>query len=77
VAVQGVATLTDYAEVGRLLQAAPGVRSVDVFEASGTAVTFSVRVRGGSPALDKALGSSGHFTASAAGDGRLHYEYRP
>jgi hypothetical protein len=77
VAVEGAATLTDYAEIGRLLQAAPGVRSVDVAEAAGTAVTFSVRVRGGSAALDKALASSGHFAAAAAGDGRLHYEYRP
>jgi hypothetical protein len=77
VAVEGVTALTDYAEVGRLLQAAPGVRSVDVVEASGAAVTFSVRVRGGSSALDKALGSSGHFAATGSGDARLHYEYRP
>jgi hypothetical protein len=77
VAVEGVAALADYAQVGRLLQLAPGVRSVDVFEASGTAVTFSVRVGGGSPALDKALGTSGHFAATPSGDGRLHYEYRP
>lgn len=76
VAVEGVSTLSDYAEVGRLLQGAPGVRSVDVFEASGTDVTFSVRVGGGSTALDKALGSSGHFAAAASADGRLHYEYR-
>jgi hypothetical protein len=77
VAVAGVTALTDYAQVGRLLQAVPGVRSVDVVEASDTAVTLSVRVRGGPPALDKALGSVGHFTASASADGRLHYEYRP
>jgi hypothetical protein len=77
VAVEGVTALTDYAQVGRLLQAAPGVRSVDVVEAAGTAVTFSVRVRGGSSALDKALAASGHFAAAAAGDSRLHYAYRP
>jgi Uncharacterized protein conserved in bacteria (DUF2066) len=77
VAVEGLRGLTDYAQVGRLLQAAPGVRSVDVVEAAGSAVTFSVRVRGGSPALDKALASSGHFAAAASGDARLHYEYRP
>jgi len=77
VAIEGVTTLTDYAQVGRLLQAAPGVRSVDVVEAGGTAVTFSVHVRGGSPALDKALAAAGHFSASGAGDARLHYEYRP
>jgi hypothetical protein len=77
VAVDGVTGLTDYAEVGRLLQGVPGVRSVDVFEANGAAITFSVRVRGGSPVLDKALAASGHFAAAAAGDGRLHYEYHP
>lgn len=77
VVVDGVTALTDYAEVGRLLQGAPGVRSVDVVEANGAAITFSVRVRGGSPVLDRSLAGSGHFAAAAAGDGRLHYEYRP
>jgi hypothetical protein len=77
VAVEGVTALPDYAQLGRLLQAVPGVRSVDVVEAAGSAVTFSVRVRGGSLALDKALASSGHFAAAASADARLHYEYRP
>jgi len=40
-------------------------------------VTFSVRVRGGSPALDKALAASGHFTAGATGGSRMQYTYRP
>ena len=39
--VDGAATLADYAQIGRLLQGAPGVRSVDVVEATGTMVTFS------------------------------------
>ncbi|HEY4873381.1 MAG TPA: DUF2066 domain-containing protein [Steroidobacteraceae bacterium] len=77
VEVDGVSTLADYAQVGRLLQGAPGVRSVDVAEASGTMVTFSVRVRGGSPVLDKALAASGHFTAGATGGSRMQYTYRP
>jgi hypothetical protein len=77
VVIDGVAALADYAQVGRLLQAAPGVRSVNVAEASGTTVTFSVRVRGGSPALERALAASGHFAAGAAGTPRLQYTYRP
>jgi hypothetical protein len=72
-----VTALTDYAQVGRLLQGAPGVRSVDVVEATGTMVTFSVRVRGGSPVLDRALAASGHFVSGAAGGSRLQYTYRP
>ena len=77
VEIDGVSALADYAQVGRLLQGAPGVRSVDVAEASGTMVTFSVRVRGGGPALDKALAASGHFTAGATGGSRMQYTYRP
>jgi hypothetical protein len=77
VEIDGVAALADYAQVGRLLQGAPGVRSVNVAEASGTTVTFSVRVRGGSAALDRALASSGHFVAAAPGATRLQYTYRP
>jgi hypothetical protein len=77
VEVDGVAALGDYAQVGRLLQAVPGVRSVNVAEASGTMVIFSVRVRGGGPALDKALGASGRFVSGAPGGARLQYAYRP
>jgi len=40
-------------------------------------VIFSVRVRGGSPALDRALAASGHFAPGTAGAGRLQYSYRP
>ena len=79
VEVDNVPSLADYAQVGRLLQGAPGVRAVNVSEASGTRVTFSVRVRGGGAALDKALGASGHFAAAgASATGHLlQYTYRP
>jgi hypothetical protein len=75
--VDAVASLGDYAQVSRLLQAAPGVRHVDVVEAHGTTVAFSVRVRGGSPVLDRTLAASGHFAPAVADSARLHYEYRP
>ena len=75
--VDGAATLADYAQIGRLLQGAPGVRHAELVEAHGTTVAFNVRVRGGSPVLDRALAASGHFVPAAAGGARLHYEYRP
>jgi uncharacterized protein len=77
VEVDGVPTLSDYAQVGRLLQGAPGVRAVNVAEANGARVIFNVRVRGGGPALDQALAASGHFAAAASGTGHLQYSYRP
>jgi hypothetical protein len=77
VEVDGVATLSEYAQVGRLLQGAPGVRAVNVAEANGTRAVFNVHVRGGGPALEQALGASGHFAAAAAATGHLQYTYRP
>ena len=76
VRVTGVQTLADYAVVTRLLAAAGGVRRVDVTEAEGAAVTFRVMVRGGSAALDQALGNSGQLVRSGASGGRLVYELR-
>jgi hypothetical protein len=77
VQVNGVATLADYATVGRLLDGVPGVRRVNVAEASGAAVTFSVFVRGGAEAVDRALSASPRLTRSGSADGRLVYSYRP
>ena len=77
VQVNGVATLADYATVGRLLDGVPGVRRVNVAEASGAAVTFSVFVRGGAEAVDRALSASSRLTRSGSADGRLVYSYRP
>jgi hypothetical protein len=77
VQVNGVATLADYATVGRLLDGVPGVRRVNVAEANGSAVTFSVFVRGGADAVDRALSASSRLTRSGSADGRLVYSYRP
>src|SRR5689334_14317130 len=54
VQVTGIATLVDYATVGRLLGAVEGVRRVDVIEAEDATVTFRVLVRGGSAAVERA-----------------------
>jgi hypothetical protein len=77
VQVNGVATLADYATVGRLLDGVPGVRRVNVAEANGAAVTFSVFVRGGAEAVDRALSTSSRLTRSGSAEGRLVYSYRP
>jgi hypothetical protein len=77
VQVNGVSTLADYATVGRLLDGVPGVRRVNVAEASGAEVTFSVFVRGGVEAVDRALSASSRLTRSGSADGRLVYSYRP
>ena len=77
VQVNGVASLADYATVGRLLDGVPGVRRVNVAEASGSEVTFSVFVRGGAEAVDRALSASSRLTRAGSADGRLVYSYRP
>ena len=79
VQIAGVTTLNDYAAVSRLLEGIPGARRVSVAEVNGGAATFSVLVRGGSEAVDRALSSSGRLTrAGAAGGGaQLVYEFKP
>jgi hypothetical protein len=78
VQVGGVSTLSDYAAVTRLLEGIPGTRRVQLAEASGGAATFSVLVRGGAEAVDRALSGSARLArAGASGGAQLMYEYRP
>lgn len=78
VQVGGVSTLNDYAAVSRLLEGIPGTRKVTLAEVNGGAATFSVLVRGGVEAVDRALGNSSRLTrAGSGGSGQLAYEYRP
>ncbi|HEU4626311.1 MAG TPA: DUF2066 domain-containing protein [Steroidobacteraceae bacterium] len=78
VQVGGVATLNDYAAVSRLLEGIPGTRRVNLSEVNGGAATFTVLVRGGAEAIDRALSNSGRLTRAGAGSGgQLVYEYRP
>ena len=76
IAVDGVASLVDYANVGRLLDAVPGVRNVDLEEAISSTVTFRVLVRGGADGLAQQLTGSTQLTRVGAGGGRLQYQYR-
>jgi hypothetical protein len=78
VQVGGVSTLNDYAAVSRLLEGIPGTRRVNLAEVNGGAATFSVLIRGGAEAVDRALSSSGRLArAGTSGGGQLIYEYRP
>jgi hypothetical protein len=77
VEINGVANLTDYANVQRLLESAPGVRRVNVSAASGNVVMFDVVARGGGDALGHALTGTSHLAQQEASSARLAYQYRP
>jgi hypothetical protein len=77
VQVAGVATLNDYAAVGRLLESIPGQKRVSLTESNGTTATFSVLVRGGADTVDRALGNSARLSRAGAQNGQLLYTYRP
>ena len=79
VEIDGVASLTDYANVQRMLESAPGVRGANIVRAAGNAVTFDITARGGSDALDHALSGSAKLvkgTGSSSG-APLVYQYHP
>lgn len=75
--IDGVTSLTDYANVQRMLEAVPGVRGANVVQASGAGVTFDVTARGGADALDRALAGSARLVRSGAANARLLYQYHP
>jgi hypothetical protein len=77
VQVGGVTTLNDYAAVSRLLESIPGTRRVSISEANGGTVTFSILVRGGPEAVDRALSGSTRLARAGAANAQLVYEYRP
>ena len=77
VEVNGVVNLTDYANVQRLLESAPGVRRVNVSAASGNVAMFDVVARGGGDALSHALSGTSHLAQQEASSARLAYQYRP
>jgi hypothetical protein len=77
VEISGVATLSDYANVQRMLEAVPGVRGANIDRAGGNSVTFDITARGGSEAIDHALAGSAHLVRAETSYGRLQYQYRP
>jgi hypothetical protein len=75
--IDGVANLTDYANVQRMLEAVPGVRGANIVRAAGNAITFDITARGGSDALDHALAGSSHLARAGSSNGPLVYDYHP
>jgi len=77
VQIDGVANLSDYANVQRMLEAVPGVRGANIVRAAGNAVTFDITARGGSDALDHALAGSSRLARAGSSNGPLVYDYHP
>ena len=77
VEVEGVGSLTDYANVQRLLESIPGVRGANLLRAGGNAVTFDITARGGSEALDRALAGSARLVRAGGSNAPLVYQYHP
>jgi hypothetical protein len=77
VQIDGVAGLSDYASVERILQSVPGVRRARIAEVQGTQAVFELTVRGGAEALDRALSGSTRLARSSASNGTLVYLYHP
>jgi hypothetical protein len=77
VEIEGVRTLADYAAVGRLLQATPGVRRANLLEADRGSVTFAVTVRGGAAGLEQALAGQPHLAHTGTSGGRTLFRYQP
>ena len=77
VEIDGVASLTDYANVQRMLEGVPGVHGANIVRAAGNSVTFDVTARGGSDALDHALSTSSRLVRSGASGSPVVYQYHP
>jgi hypothetical protein len=77
VEIEGVTTLTDYANVERTLESLPGARRANVAGARGNVIVFDVVARGGSDAVSHALSGSTHLVRTDASSAQLTYQYRP
>ena len=77
VEIDGLNNLNDYAVVERMLEGMPGSRRASVVEARGSSASFSVTVRGGLDAIDRALTASGRFVRSGASGSRAVFQFKP
>jgi hypothetical protein len=75
--IDGLNSLTDFAEAQRMLESMPGTRRADVVEAAGSSASFDVTVRGGVDAIEHALTGSGRFVRSGVAGSRPVFQYRP
>jgi hypothetical protein len=76
VTVTGIDGLSTYAGAMRALDAAEGVRSVQLVEAAGDRVVFRLAARGDAATLARAIGARRDLVPVADGGG-LSYQYRP
>jgi hypothetical protein len=78
VEVEGVPSLKEYARAADVLAEAPGVRGVQLAEATGSRATFSVLTRGGADALLTALAGNTSLTRmDPTAGGNLAFRLRP
>jgi hypothetical protein len=77
VRIDGVAGLTAYASVTRVLQSTPGVRRANIVSADATGVSFDVTVRGGAAGLEQALANSPRFMRTSPAGAPAVYRYQP
>ncbi|HEU4778783.1 MAG TPA: DUF2066 domain-containing protein [Steroidobacteraceae bacterium] len=78
VEIEGVPTLKQYARAAEILSEAPGVRGVQLAEASGSRATFSVLTRGGADMLLGSLvGNPQMDRMDPAAGGTLAFRLRP
>jgi hypothetical protein len=77
VQIDGLNGLSDYALAERLLEGMPGARHASVTEARGSSASFTVRVRGGVEAIERALIGSGKFVRAADSDSHPVFQFRP
>lgn len=77
VEIGGVGTLSDYAHVEELLRAIPGVQASGLTAAQNDRATFALNVRGGGPALLRALSGSQHFSGATGSETLVQLTYMP
>lgn len=77
VTVTGIDGLAAYAGVAQALDAAEGVRSVQLVEAAADRVVFQLAARGDTATLARAIGARRVLVPVADGGGELSFHYRP
>lgn len=77
VRIDGVAGLSDYANVERLLESVPGVRRANIAAAEANSATFEVTARGGALGLEQGLAGSTRLVRSGPAGAAAVYRYQP
>ena len=75
--VTDVRSLEDYAEVQRILEAAPAIKSASLVAAEGNSVLFRVEVSGGAAGLVTALASQSRLRRESGRDELPRFRFSP